>query len=530
MPEIDPQAAIQLLDRLDEPSEMRLLALAVINVVGVGAIDSIVAAASVLGAEGLAVAALVERARAEPAEALRAVAGLTTLKAREQAVAAIGRIAVVIDAAAAVAAAESIDDIVLEDAYFEPLYAQWALTDLPSLFAHLETLDPRPENVSAEFQFRPEATSFERALAIAAESDPQRVLDFGRQIGSTLGLIAETSALKVLSAQDPAAAINYLAAVPDGLRLDELTVSLATGYARSNFDAAFAWATTMQPPVTRVRNAVVQVLAETDLARAVRIEAQNPVTSSGRLVNIAVIPPWFQSRMISDFDEPAVIADQIASAEDDVGRWKASMLGIALSRWATTDPNGALAWMQNHGSDISAATVASVADAIVPQATNLDVERLIGLGGMLDARARGEWIGRVVERVASADPSLAFAVADRYRNESFYESLRSSAALMVAISAGPEEAARLIGSSVPVSAAMSIGRHWARVDPRRAAAWAVTLQDQQARESAVGVIAGGWAESDVEAATGWARGLPDSALREQAREAICNRLPETGCD
>src|SRR5690606_36219249 len=169
-------------------------------------------------------------------------------------------------------------------------------------------------------------------------------LQVGRELGGELGLAAEAAAMEVLAAEDPANGLGYLASLPEGSRRDRLAVSIATGYARRDVEAALNWVS-QQFADRRVKNPVLAVLAETDLARAVRIDLDNPDTTAGRVVDAPNLPAWFGNRMITDLNDPAGVADDIAARAP--GKWwKERRLTAVLSQWAVDDPNAAITWMR----------------------------------------------------------------------------------------------------------------------------------------------------------------------------------------
>lgn len=269
-------------------------------------------------------------------------------------------------------------------------------------------------------------------------------------------------------------------------------------------------------------------IAATDLSRAVRIMLEDPDTTRiGSVVDAAVIPAWFGSRMISDLDDPAEIAREI-SASGEAELWKDRMLNTTLSRWAVTDLEGAMSWMQSNLGSVSI----TVLESFGQQLGVTDLDSALSLADMLPPERRPDWIQHTIVNAAMADVNRALITAERYSSEAFYGSLMANIVGMVAAIRGNEAAAQLLfnTSSPPPSAVTVVSRRWAQSDPEAAAIWAVGLPSSEARATAVSHVAATWAESDIDVATAWVEGLNDQILRENARLSICRRFPEAvGC-
>lgn len=540
--QIDAQAAINLLDRIREPSRARLLALAVIEIAGDATIEQIVSETNAFNAETLRMAALVQRANDDPIGALQGVSELKGRDAQEFAILEIGRVAARGDPVAAAAAAGSIAEPTVKRPFITEVYRQWALSDVPRFLEHLRTQNPEQQEFLLEGALeRPSdvvpmmGVSLARlsgvesplveALALSAESDPMLVLEFGQEVGGWLGMVAEAAALETLAAGDPAAATRFVSALPDGFRRDQLTTSIARGYARNDVDAAMFWAGGLSPPNDRAVDAVMTAIASTDLARAVRIELEDLDTRVGAVVNSSRIPSWFASRLIGDLDDPLGVIDQIIAAGEG-GLWEEQMLTTTLSRWSVRDPAGAIAWMQSNSEYVPAEALETVTEEL----GGTGIERRLSLAEMLTPERRPEWILETISDAAYEDPNGAMAIAERYRAEPYYDSLVHRVVTSVASSRGPEEAARFLGPSPPSVAVRAVSRRWADANPAAATAWASSLQDQEARAAAVTEVATTWAERDTDAATAWARSLAETVLREQALAGICREYPEAaGC-
>lgn len=514
--EVDADLAIRVLGELNEPSNTRILALAIVEVAGVEAIDKIASNAPTLSREGLAMAAFVQRARALPEDALREALRFRDREVKEHAIVEIGRVSASLDAATAVSLADSIENSSLKNSYLEAVYAQWPLTDLVGFLAHVETLDSNSVDSSV----------FDRAFANSAESDSRRLLEFAQRVGGSLGLAAEASGLKVVAAGSPVNAISYLASVPSGLRHDELATAVAAGYARYDVDAALAWAMNLGSAKVKAKSAVLEVLAAADLARAIQLELEDPNTRVGRIVNAPLLPSWFGNRMIGDLNDPVGIANQIA-ASDETGGWKDRMLTTALSRWAMDDMDGVIAWIRSHPADVPADALAALAEHISP----LDVDRMISIGDHLVRDRRSEWIQRAVLGAVQLDPALALSVTERYRGEPDYERLFATVIRAVTNERGPEAASQLLGALPPESAIVPIAQRWTQLDPQRAADWANTFSDQRLRSAAVSTVLKAWATTDPNAAARRARLVADKALRDETLAAICRSYPTAeGCE
>ena len=502
------------------------------------AIDRIAAESSTLNAEGLQLAALIQRAEQDPIGALRAVTDLPRA-VHELAVAEIGRIAASNNPAAA-AAAESIVPLSLRMAYLREVFAQWALVDPAQFLDHLRTLDAdrlaplldgalvRPDDLelmAMRMRIGGMESPVRQALMLAAASDPMRVLDFGREIGGQLGIVAEAAGLEALAVADPDTATAYVAALPIGFRRESLTTSTARGFARHDTDAALAWVTTLSPPNPQAESAVMTEIASIDLARAVRIEVADLDTRQGAVVNSADIPIWFADSTIGELNDAVGILDSIIGAGEN-GFWEENMLNTTLRRWSRADPGGAIAWMLGNREHVPADALEAVAEAFGAA----DVEQKLSLADMLEPARRSDWIGNALQAEAMENPNNAMAIAARYRAEPYYDNLVMGVAMVVASSQSPEAAARLLDSSPPRAAAAIIGRRWAEQDPVQAAVWVGGLQDREARASGVTEVLATWARSDVNAARQWAQGLGDAELRAQALAAICRAMPEAaGC-
>jgi hypothetical protein len=78
------------------------------------------------------------------------------------------------------------------------------------------------------------------------------------------------------------------------------------------------------------------------------------------------------------------------------------------------------------------------------------------------------------------------------------------------------------------SVAGSITNGMARSDLAAAARWAVSLNDEATRSTAISQVATSWATRDPGAAQSWAAGLPRGALRDQALSSVLSRLARNG--
>jgi hypothetical protein len=315
--------------------------------------------------------------------------------------------------------------------------------------------------------------------------------------------------------EEPLAALRYVDGLPPGAQRDYALETIATGYARVDPEAAFAWAQSLQPPVPGVLANVLAGLARADATRAVdlvfaMVPANEQMPVLQMLVRTAVLSA----------EQTAAVADRLLAAPGQ--RW---VLQNVANGWAQRAPQEALQWLLANG---DRAPTASFVQAGT-QLGRTDPSAGAALLSQIPSALRGEWLAAVAGGYAGTDPQAAAKWIAQYQGQQGYEAAVAAIAEQGAKS-DPMAAARLLrtidAARIPqnVGAAVAIATQWARQNPSAAADWALSLGDEAMRSRAVTIVAEQWSASDAPSARAWALGLAAGAERDAALPPVLGAL------
>ncbi len=239
-------------------------------------------------------------------------------------------------------------------------------------------------------------------------------------------------------------------------------------------------------------------------------------------------------------------------------------LSAVISGWATTDPEGALAYVNEQVEDRYRG---QSLNTIYRAWADVDPEAALASAAELDGWRRREVVQSIYREWGQSDPLAAISHASenqedgRTKNEATSRILREWAVadLSVAVAwverttANREEAAGALrgvayglASEDPATAAELMGlypelassrglasrvvREWSREDPAAAAEWTANITDANARGDAIKTTARNWAAQDLGQAFTWAQGLQDEQARAYALSNVALRQGEEAMD
>ncbi|HZF28736.1 MAG TPA: hypothetical protein VE907_06445 [Gammaproteobacteria bacterium] len=467
----DASAALSALSLVDDPTEERLAALAVLRGLGddAKALGLVVATLHGVDVEQFRAEALQRLASKSPREAL---AGALALRdpARRNSVASVV-VAQWGSRAPADALAEvgRVGDPALRATLRNVVLGSW--TDVDSLAAYVDTLDAAAQ---------------------------REVLASGM-----LGRLIQA---------DPARAAEIAAGMPAGDARRGVLMQIAASYAEKNPEAALAWAQGLGAEEPMLVSSVLGAAARRDPARAFDVAASlaEPVRSQAMVTVIG--------SGVGETRQFEALAGRIARLPE--GSSKSQLFGMLVNSWASRTGNAApaLTWMLANASAVPPAAFEQVAYTFAQS----DPAAAAGYVDRVPSAARGTWIGAVAIGYARGDPQTGIAFLERFRGDPAYD--RAAVALAPQIAAfDPPAAARLLASTGPrapdgYGAEIQVGRAWAARDPAAAAAWAIELPPLQ-RNITLSMVSTTWASSNPDALRSWALSLPQGEKRDAALSA-----------
>lgn len=466
--QIDQEQATAFLRELADPRSERLLALAILGVNGyeLDLVPTLVASGRTLDVSGLKIAALKEVALTNPSAALEEVQDLPGFRAKKAAYMEIARVAT--GHAEVASFAESIEDSgtysSLQSSFLRELYKQWSRTDTEGFLAHVSTLDPLDPALQGQLS---------HALHFAMESDPAQALRFADNLESgPLAEFATRTAVEELATVDPEAAIDRLGFLPEGRERDHMLVVLTKGYAQKDLEEVLNWYSTLDDidgPLAQV--SIAEALAESDLARAIDFE----IESGGGPVS--AFPAWLDIPWGNDLSNPALVANKLVSENAE------NLLALTLRRWAVTDSQSAMAWIQAQ-EELPTLAVRFVAGELGGR----DFSQAIRFSQSLPPDQRAESVQAAALQAALFDPAGAIEASGLLQDRSLADDVNVIITGSVAQHHGPQTAADLVGAAPSVSVARTIARSWTNLDPAAAAQWASSLGETEVREQALELI------------------------------------------
>jgi hypothetical protein len=386
------------------------------------------------------------------------------------------------------------------------LLREWARTDPSGFLDALPTLDPGTSSRLADSN----GPAYLDALRLASEADPRYALAVGERQAGTLALWIRATALEALAAEDADAALDYLDGIEAGDLRDRLLASAAAGFARKDPNAAIAWLATLDDADGSAFYPVIDAVALVDLPRAIELDARAIELDYGGLDYGDIT--WLTNGLEARPQNPARIADILASMGAK------GLLGEALAWWGQTDAYGAIAWIQSQET-ISALVIGRVAGTLAER----DFRNAMALGDQFSPAVRAAWVEAVIGSAAAFDLPGAVEALEPYRGDAAFEDVLWRIVTTANRTTGPSSAAAIAGASPPPAwVANSIANDWSELDPRAAASWALSLEDETARASALRSALVSWFRRDPEAAGNFVRGIADESLRSQIEPYLCS--------
>ena len=223
---------------------------------------------------------------------------------------------------------------------------------------------------------------------------------------------------------------------------------------------------------------------------------------------------------IKDFDAGSPEFKEFHYAWGAIGGTDAVMFGVdtvepdmqpALSGWASSDPQKAIAWFEA-----------------------LDMENDSSFDPLLKDRKmkaddlRNHLMGGLVQGLADTDPDLAVKFVQgvlESGNRAAYGMMHAPISAMIR-SSSPLEAAQWASqlNEGPIRD-QAIGRaadHYARKDLEAAKDWAESVSSSDGSERAIGAVTRNWASREPEAALDWVSGLPEGQAQQSGTWAALN--------
>ena len=223
---------------------------------------------------------------------------------------------------------------------------------------------------------------------------------------------------------------------------------------------------------------------------------------------------------IKDFDSGSPEFKEFHYAWGAIGGTDAVMFGVdtvepdmspALSGWASSDPQKAIAWFEG-----------------------LDMENDSSFDPLLKDRKmkaedlRNHLMGGLVQGLADTDPDLAIGFVQDVLdsgNKAAHGMMHAPISAMIR-SSSPLEAAQwasqLDEGFVRDQAMSRTADHFARKDLEAAKEWAKSVSSNDGAERAIGSVTRNWASRDPEAALDWVSGLPEGKAQHSGTWAALN--------
>jgi hypothetical protein len=386
------------------------------------------------------------------------------------------------------------------------LLSEWARNDPAGFLAALPTLDFGRVSRSRAANGPP----YVDALRLATEADPRYALAVGERQAGDVATWVRTTALEALAAEDPDAALDYLAGIEAAELRERLLASLATGFARFGLDAAVAWLATLDETDGAAVYPVIDAVAVVDLPRAIELDARAMELDYGGLDYGDTA--WLRAGLAANRQDPARIADLLASM------YSTGLLADTLGWWGQSDPYGAIAWIQSQQT-ISSYVIGRMAGELADR----DYQTAMALGTQFSPAVRAAWIESVIGSAAPYDLAGALDALEPYRDRAFFEDTFSRILDTANRTLGPADAALIAGNAPPAWIATRIASDWSDLDPLAAANWALAIEDKAVRASALRSVVLSWAAGDAGAAEGWVLGIADDTLRQTMLSHVCSR-------
>lgn len=387
---------------------------------------------------------------------------------------------------------------------------------------------------------------YEYSLTLKAEDMAGAVNEAMR-----LPLTHRNMALGVLFARwaelDPASAVQYAQLLPKSANAGFLRRTALNAWAEQNFDAALAWAKSLEKGEARNDSiaAVAGQLAKRDPNAALQLIAENFAGRDASAAYDSVFSAWAETDFAGAYSaaqgladpgmrtramraalgqkvetDPRLVIESIRNAKLSELRW--DLGNRAMSRWAERDLNAArdyaLALPAGELRDQQLQTVAREMARRDPRAG------LEWLRNLPEDSSRDEALQGLFSSWAGSDSKAALEAArelpeGRLRDNALAQmaqnlvdtDIKTTLAILKELpTGGPSE-----------NAQQQIAWRWARVDPKGAAEWFAENAGENNRW-VLSQVMSEWSRNDPEAALQWTSSLPDS--RQNKGELIGNVL------
>lgn len=328
----------------------------------------------------------------------------------------------------------------------------------------------------------------------ASHSDPERVWAYLERLDPQERPTLLSSVANSLASADPQRALKFAESLPLGGMRDSF-ISQAVGR-----------------------------LAAYDL-EAAREAFEEVEVGSQRSAATALLEQWSRREPAgaAKFIEahPGVVADEL--------------VGNVASNWTLSDPEGALAWIDQIDDD--AKRMAAFEASLQSHARtdpDLATDYVLGID---DPDQRDQLLGRLAKELVSENAEAATQWLRELPEDA--RNVATGPLVSRTASIDPAEAARLYddfvqipGVGIDSGVAGRIGGSWAVRAPGEASRWAAGLEDPEARQAAIETVANSWMKNDPMAASQWVSGLPPGSPRDAATVRLVDHVqnddPEAG--
>lgn len=402
--------------------------------------------------------------------------------------------------------AELIESFELSGLYRNTVIDDWASADPKGLLDYLH------HNELGSVR------NFHTAFRSVAEHNPQRLLEVSQSLPPTMRITAESAALEVLAAEDPATALRYLNSLPYSDRREQLLISTARQITTSDIHQALNLEASLHTPIPAFTTEVLRVLADTDPKMGVHALIQRLADSGGlnERFNFQLVTSIF-SRPGSDW--AAYLADQLSGTAEPVAQ---QGFDAYLNQWANKDPVSAYDWAVSNFHRLTPSSV----DHLARQLGGQESELAMQMTDRLPPELQRVWVNRVANEVARSDLPLAVEWLAKFEHRAFYQDALTTtiqSAAETGRSSDLSRVAALLEQTSPTVRADSLevlAYSWAAHDPNATAQWLERIElpreQETKRADAYLQVASRWAEKDPGAASDWILSLSDAQLRDKA--------------
>ncbi|HEX7079781.1 MAG TPA: hypothetical protein VF329_02060 [Gammaproteobacteria bacterium] len=442
--------------------------------------------------------AILASAPADPAAALEDALAFEAEDVRFRLVQQVGIVWAEADPAGALSASASIRDRNLRSAYEGVVLSTWMRTDGEAMLQYVATFDALSQE-----RLMSSVDMFGRPFDAIS---PLRLIELADGLAHEPAERVRRVALRRLAADDPLRAIEMVErrATSNAQRRD-LYAAIAEGYARLHPDEAFDWARrTGDAPVI---HAALAGVAQIDPERAVDL-----ALSLGAEVQYFAFDAVFQHAANST--DAASLAQRVFDLND--GELRNHAMQALADAWTRADPSGAIAWLTSqkdridpqlfaqiapHVADLDLALALAYTDRVPEESIAQWTHAVISRYAHTDPDGALQWIlGR------RGRPGYEAAVVALVEYAATYD-LTAATRLVAELDAASEYASRAVGG---------LAFAWIQEGFEAAAGWVGTFQDPKLKGVAAEAVVSEWVRRDAVAARSWALGLPPGEARDKA--------------